>query len=412
MQKNKILLILISLMLIIPLISCEGQKKKKEYQKHLSQGEKFYSESDFEKAIAEFKLAAEIKPKSDEAYQNIAVCYSNLFLTLTDPSQKSKAVEAANNAITYYQKVVELKPKDAAEAQLNISNEYAKIGNLYMNDGQFPDAMPYLKKRVEIDPNNAEGYYTIGVLNWGLCFDNRKLYNILSMKDYINNIKAKENSLQQISRASEIGKEAALQVLDAINTDEGTILGKLDKKALISQIASIPKIKKEYGEKAVDCITSSPQDILSCIGKIEGINPEEVKKIRSILSKSPENLSNYIPLAVNGVNKNAAAKAMDKIIDLVKYEAIDDGLKSLNKSVELNKNYPDAYNYIVLLYVEKIKIEKDKSKQDEDINIAADNAAKASKLRDPGKTDDIINKEVEGFKKAVDKVRGKGRTES
>lgn len=411
MQKNKILLILLSIILIIPLISCEGQRKKKEYQKHLSQGEKFYSESDFEKAIAEFKLAADIDPKSDEAYQNIAVCYSNLFLTITDPSQKAKRVEIANNAIKYYQKVIELKPKEA-EAQLNISNEYAKIGNMYMNDGQFPEAMPYLKKRVEVDPNNSEGYYTIGVLDWGLCFDNRKLYNVLSMKDYINSIKANQSAVEKISKASGISKELVSQILDAINTEEGTVLGKLDKKSLMSQITSIPKIKKEFAEKAIDCITSSPQDIISCIGKIEGIKPEEAKMFRSVISKNSENLANYIPLAVSGVKKNVAAKAVDIIIDLVKNEAIEDGLKCLDKATELNKNYPDAFNYKVLLYVERIKLEKDKAKQDEYIKTAADISGQASKLRDPSKTDDMISKEKEAFKKAVNNVRGKSRIQS
>ncbi|OGL41867.1 MAG: hypothetical protein A2043_05825 [Candidatus Schekmanbacteria bacterium GWA2_38_9] len=411
MQRNKIFLILLSISLIIPLISCESSRKKKEYQKHLSQGEKYYAESDFEKAIEEFRLAAEIDPKSDEAYKNIAVCYSNLFLVNIDPFQKPKRLEIANNAIKYYQKVIELKPNDA-EAQLNISSEYAKIGNMYMNDGQFPEAILYLKKRIEIDPNNSEGHYTIGVLDWGLCFDNRKLYNVLGMKDYVNNLKANESAVEKISRVSGISKELVPQVLDAINTDEGTVLGKLDKKSLMSRITSVPKIKKEYGEKAIECITSSPQDIISCIGKIEGIKPEEVKMLHSVLSKSPENLANYIPLVVSGVNKNAAAKAVDLIIDLIKNEAIEDGLKSLDNAIELNKNYPDALNYKVLLYVEKIKLEKDKTKQDEAIKTAADISAQASKLRDSNKTDDMISKEIEAFKKAVNNVRGKSRIQS
>jgi len=408
MSWSKKLFILLTLIIIIPFAGCEAQKKKKEYQNHLRQGEKYYSDSNFEKAIEEFKLAAKIVPKSDEAYQNIAVCYSNLFLAITDPLQKSKKVEIAENAIKYYQKVLEIKP-DNSEAKQNIANEYAKVGNMFMNEGQFPEALPYLKKRTELDPNNAEGFYTIGVLDWGLCFDNRKLYNILSTKNFVENLKASEDAVAQISKVSGISKEIVPQLLDAINVDEATMLGKLDKKNLLARMLGIPKTKKEHAEKALECVGQSTEDIITCIAKSGEIKIDEAKQFRAVLSKNPENIRNYIVATIKGINKNAAGKAVDTIIDLLKNEAIEDGMKSLNKAIELNPNYPDAYNYLVLLYVEKIKLEKDRKKQDEYIKIAADYSAKASKLRDPNKPENVIKEEIQAFLKAVEKVRGKGR---
>ena len=407
MARYKKLSILFSLLLIIPLISnCEARRQKKAYQKHLSQGEKYYSDSNFEKAIEEFKLAAQIDPKSDEAYQNIAVCYSNLFLASSDPLQKTKNVEIANNAIKYYQKVLELKPENS-EAKQDISNEYARLGNMFMNDGQFPEAMSYLKKRTEDDPKNAEGHYTIGVLDWGLCFDNKKLYNLLSIKNFIENLKSDENTVAEISKKSGLSKNLVPQILDGINAvDDATFLGKLDKKDLMSRLLQIPKAKKEDAEKALQCISQTNEDVVSCMLRA-GIKLDNAKQFRTVLSKNPENVKNYLFLTSKEVSKPSAEKAVNAIVDLLKNVAINDGLKSLDTATQLNTSYPDAHNYIVLLYVEKIKLETDRKKQDEYIKTASEHFAKASKLRDPAKPDKVINEEVQSFTKSVDKIRGK-----
>ena len=406
MVRYKKLFILFSLLLIIPLISnCEARRQKKEYQKHLSQGEKYYSDSNFEKAIEEFKLATQIDPKSDEAYQNIAVCYSNLFLASSDPLQKTKNVEIANNAIKFYKKVLELKPENS-EAKQNISGEYARLANMYMNDGQFPEAMLYLKQRTEEDPKNSEGFYTIGVLDWGICFDNKKLYNLLSIKSFVDSLKSDENAVAEISKKSGLTKELVLQILDAINADDATVLGKLDQKNLLSRLVSIPKTKKEDAEKALQCIAQTSEDIMSCMLKV-GVKLDNAKQFRTVLSKTPENVKNYLVLTVKGVSKGSADKAVTAMVGLLKNVAIEDGLKSLDKSIQINANYPDAHNYIVLLYVEKIKLETDRKKQDEFIKTASEHFAKASKLRDPAKPDKVINDEVQSFTKSVDKIRGK-----
>ena len=98
-----------------------------------------------------------------------------------------------------------------------------------------------------------------------------------------------------------------------------------------------------------------------------------------------------------GIKKDYADKAIEELMDYIKAEAIADGLGSLEKSIEINPQAPDTYQYATMLYVEKIKLEKDKKLLSEYAKKAEENFIKASKLRNSEKSEADLQKDVKQF---------------
>lgn len=403
-KKFAALILVLSLAIIFP--SCGG--KNAEFRKLMKEGEKYYGASEFEKAIESFKKASELMPNDPNPYQNIAVCYSNLFLATKSETEHKLAAELSENAIKYYKKVLELDP-ERADAQMNISNEYAKVAAMFMDDGDLPNARKYLKKWLEFDPANADAYYRMGVLDWGLCFAVKKPEVLLGTDEFIDKVAADENAVKAVAKAGRLKKEDALSLINLIKTPEKDVLAAIDKKVFIEKLKRIKDIDDELAEKIYACSTEDTFDILKCIiNAAPDLSFTKSKQARAIFTKNPDNMAIYVSKEL-GIKKTYASRAISELMKHLKYEAIADGLAMLDKSIEINPNAPDTYQYKTMLYVEKIKLEKDRKLLNEYAKKAEENFIKASKLRTPDKSEEDLQKDVKQLRSQLKQLMAKRR---
>jgi tetratricopeptide (TPR) repeat protein len=96
----------------------------------------------YDDAITAYQKAVEIKPDFYEAWYNMGISYKN------------KGED--DNAINAYRKAVEIKP-DKHEAWNN-------MGNLYKNKDEHENAIAAYRKAVEIKPDYHEAWYNMGIL--------------------------------------------------------------------------------------------------------------------------------------------------------------------------------------------------------------------------------------------------------
>lgn len=99
-------------------------------------------------AIASLERLLQLKAPSPEVLGKVRGFYVGI---LTDANRTEKAV-------AYYQSLLEKDPNNV-ELILQMAQLYAKKGN-------FEGAMEYFTKRANLEPENKEAWYTVGVLCW------------------------------------------------------------------------------------------------------------------------------------------------------------------------------------------------------------------------------------------------------
>ncbi len=389
MKKFSSLIIILSLALIIP--ACGG--KSSEFKKHMKEGEKFYGATEFEKAIDEFKKASELIPEDPNPYQNIAVCYSNLFLATKSETEHKLCAELSGKAIEYYKKVLEKDP-ERVNTQIYISNEFANTAAMFMDDGDLPNGRVYLKKWLEFDPANSDAYYRMGVLDWGLCFAEKKPELLLSCDDFLEKISSNEDAVKAIAKSGRLKTEQVEPFFNLIKTSEDDVIDAIDKKVFLEKLQRIKGIDEELAEKILACTAEDNLDTLKCIVNTSpDLSFTKSKQARAIFTKSPDNMAIYISKEL-GTKKTYMERAIRELMKHVKYEAIADGMEALNKSIEINPSAPDTHQYMTMLYVEKIKLERDKKLLSEYAKKAEESFVQATKLRTPDKSEEDLQKDI------------------
>ena len=164
--------------------------KNKALSDSFNQGMEAMKASQFQTAVDAFVKAAELDPKQNAVWGQLAEAYSSLAMTKTGAEQEAllgKSIEA-------FQKAMELKPDDAAyhnnyglvlvrakkineaEAELekaaqldppNAGKYYYNMGAVMMNTGQMDAAGEFFKKAISISPNYAPAWYQYGLYLMG-----------------------------------------------------------------------------------------------------------------------------------------------------------------------------------------------------------------------------------------------------
>lgn len=124
-----------------------AMKKNKELNDSFNQGMEALKSKQFDVAVAAFNKAAEMDPKQNVIWGNLAETYSELAKTKTGAEKDA----ALNQAIGAYQKAIELQPTDAS-----FHNNYA-LALARLN--KFPEMQAELNKAVQLDAANAGRYY-------------------------------------------------------------------------------------------------------------------------------------------------------------------------------------------------------------------------------------------------------------
>jgi tetratricopeptide (TPR) repeat protein len=143
------------------MLSATGCDKLKA-RDQLNKGVASYKNARYEQAIDHFKNAVTLDPGLQNAKIYLAAAYLAQYIPGVDSPEN---LQNANAAIQQYMAVLQQDPKNV--------NSIKGIAYLYLQMKKFEDAKSYYRKAIELDPNDPEAYYSIGVIDWTQAYQPR-----------------------------------------------------------------------------------------------------------------------------------------------------------------------------------------------------------------------------------------------
>ena len=189
-QRRGLAPVLVGIVALLSLASCTNVRVRLA----MNEGVTLFKSKEFEKAAESFKKAIAIDSKYPEGYLDLGLTYMELY----EPgSEHPKDKEYADGAIQAFKKYIELEPSSekGKEYLINICNlahrmedaiefflvEYQqkpndldlvkKLAALYRMAGDTEKAIDFYQKAAELDPTNAESFYSVGVACWGRSYN-------------------------------------------------------------------------------------------------------------------------------------------------------------------------------------------------------------------------------------------------
>lgn len=146
---------------VVIVLSATGCDKLKA-RDQLNQGVAAYKNAKYETAIDHFKQAVALDSSLQNAKLYLATAYAQQYIPGVDSPEN---VQNADNAIDQYKAVLEQDPKNV--------NSIKGIAYLYLQMKKFEDAKTYYHKAIDLDPNDPEAYYSVGVIDWTQAYQPR-----------------------------------------------------------------------------------------------------------------------------------------------------------------------------------------------------------------------------------------------
>jgi len=162
MNKNLRLLTLAAVTLA--LFSAVGCNKLRA-RDQLNKGVESYKNSHYEQAIDHFQQAVQLDPTLINARMYLATAFVSQYIPGVDSPDN---LRTAQQAIDEYQKVIDANP--ARDQKVNSAKG---IAYLYLNMKKWDDAKKYYRLASDVDPNDPEPYYSVGVIDWTACYQPR-----------------------------------------------------------------------------------------------------------------------------------------------------------------------------------------------------------------------------------------------
>ena len=124
----------------------------------LNKGVQAYKNAKYEEAINRFHEAVRLDPALTNAKLYLATAYANQYVPGADTPENNRNAE---EAIKVFEDVLKTNPP--REAQVN---SLKGIASLYFQMKKLDRAKEYYSKVKDLDPNDPEVYYSIGVIDW------------------------------------------------------------------------------------------------------------------------------------------------------------------------------------------------------------------------------------------------------
>src|SRR5689334_23378096 len=124
----------------------------------LNKGVQAYKNAKYEEAINRFQNAVGMDPSLLNARLYLATAYAQQYVPGADTPDNNRNAE---QAIDQFKQVLDKKPGRDQEI-----TSLKGIASLYFNMKKLDQAKEYHKKVAELDPNDPETYYSIGVIDW------------------------------------------------------------------------------------------------------------------------------------------------------------------------------------------------------------------------------------------------------
>src|SRR6476646_4711426 len=146
---------------VLALFSSVGCDKLKA-RDQLNKGVKAYKDNHYEQAIDHFQTAVRLDPALINARMYLATAYVSQYVPGIDTPDN---LRTAQQAIDEYQRVIDANPSRDQKV-----NSAKGIAYLYLNEKKWDEAKKYYRMASDLDPNDAEPYYSVGVIDWSACY--------------------------------------------------------------------------------------------------------------------------------------------------------------------------------------------------------------------------------------------------
>ena len=217
---------------------------------HLNKGVQAYKVAQFNTAIDHFRQAIELDPSLINARLYLATAYANQYIPGAPSPENAKVGE---EAIAEFKRVLEMDPNNIGSIK--------GIGGLYFQMSKMEEAKEWERKLIELQPNDPEPYYYIGVIDWTLAFkprnELRKKLNLSRPEDPIPvkprqelakmNGAVVEEGIEALKKALEIKPDYtdAMAYLNLLYREKADLVEGAERAGLTSQAdAIVEKIKE------------------------------------------------------------------------------------------------------------------------------------------------------------------------
>jgi tetratricopeptide (TPR) repeat protein len=146
---------------VLTMLSATGCNKLRA-RDDLNKGVAAYKNAKYEQAIDRFKEAVALDPSLQNAKLYLATAYAQQYIPGVDSPEN---LQNANAAIDQYKAVLDSDPRNV--------NSIKGIAYLYLQMKKFDDAKSYYRKAIDLDPNDPEAYYSVGVIDWTQAYQPR-----------------------------------------------------------------------------------------------------------------------------------------------------------------------------------------------------------------------------------------------
>src|SRR5579862_1394074 len=195
--------------LLLALFSSVGCDKLRA-RDQLNKGVESYKNNHYEQAIDHFQQAVHLDPSLINARMYLATAFVSQYIPGVDSPDN---LRTAQQAIDEYQRVIDANP--AREQKVNAAKG---IAYLYLNEKKWDDAKKYYRMASDLDPNDPEPYYSIGVIDWTAAYQPRMEERAkLGMKPE-ENLNAKNKDQKKVCDELKVKNTPAIQEgIDSLN---------------------------------------------------------------------------------------------------------------------------------------------------------------------------------------------------
>ncbi len=131
----------------------------------LNKGVTAYKNAKYEEAIDHFQQSVALDPTLINAKMYLATAFAQQYIPGVEDADNLKM---ATQAIEQYNRVLQMNA--ARDQKVNAAKG---IAYLYLNMKKFDDAKKYYRMAADMDPNDPEPYYSVGVIDWTACYQPR-----------------------------------------------------------------------------------------------------------------------------------------------------------------------------------------------------------------------------------------------
>jgi tetratricopeptide (TPR) repeat protein len=121
-------------------------------------GVQAYKQSKFNEAIQHWEKCVALAPDNTTAHLYLATAYAQEYIPGADTPNNNRFAE---QAIDQYQHVLDGNPVSSSRI-----NSVKGIAYLYLQMKRFDDSKKYYRMASDLDPDDPENYYSVGVIDW------------------------------------------------------------------------------------------------------------------------------------------------------------------------------------------------------------------------------------------------------